>query len=1349
MKKTFLSIIACIVFFYSGSAQNDSIDSRPEFVINNGLSGPLKYFAVNHFGDIVATLSETGLVQAWDVALRAPLMSNQIIGNAWGLAISPEGNYVAVLRPDGIVMHKDSLNKNYLKVPAIYRTNEDSIVILQTLHIDIYSTKAGLQAFRTIDITRHLFNQGNWPYNRLFEYGVLTFEDINIRFTGETEVEYIDLMCAYRYNFNTDVFRLNIQPWHEPDKEPLLGLLGDSSTWNPIYFTRLRNSGDKPRRNVHRHLYSDNGRFTALTFSIQSNNSKSIEVWDISERKKVTDLPENILPNDFEFYDVLSIDNNGRYLTYKAKDKEKPNLQDTNIDPMDIIVNPKKFKEEFNKMQGYAKILVMDLSTHEVVNSASFFRISELKAGLDGGFFQICNQLLMGVESSDKKGIANIPNIIDLSGKPDDPNVNNIIYWHNYLTGQTDTFHYSGGEVKAISYNELTQSAWIMEKSDIVRILLGSNDVQLPFKQVQPSMLSANIDDFFLNIASTDGFVRIHMPTGQITDLTPLTEIGSAAYSTDGLRKVASKRGSLISINSTEVLHHKNKYIIPKIVYDQNRKKFYYIESGESGLSDGSCRLYEYENSTKNPIKIKLKPRYCISKKVLHTMGRSDAEINWVDYCSVDFTDSTFQANGLAVSIDGRWLAINTTAEIRGGLLDLIKAGLSGSDESFLNIIKPGSLFVFKKQEGNWIQQWVLEPNMMSYDFTNEINITFSPDSRYLAASTDNDKVKVWSLETGKQIKEYRLDLERGYIFSSKQKDINLSPQTPIQAAKGRKENDLIRGITFSPDGEKLAFAAKDLGIVIRFNPDDDSDFYAPIVSNYFIKKGYITCQSFNESGTIVLSGTSEGTLEAWGKKSNKFVVTLMARASTEALAIIDSNGYYMANKRSLTNCYFKEEGKLFSLGSANEYLNRPDTVLQALWPLYINETTYGDTSIILAFKEIHNKRGNFYRNKSFVNIDNKRSLLQKKWTSAPVRCAFSPNGIVKRLMIKVNGVPIWGKYGKTLTHKESVKGFVEVWVDLLPGNNSIQVSCFDEKDLESHEDQIILIGEAPAENSKPNLYLISICVDKYKDETLPDLAYSVKDGNDFTSLLENANGFYEYVFCEKFFNTTVDTSILKKIKSNLKNARIQDHIILFLSGHGFLDKKNASFWFPLPNTNFDSLNTTALRYEQLNWLFEDLTARRKAIFIDACHSGKLFDNRISMSNERVSVIPEKIQKGKKSRRKKVKGIPTGESISLSSTALMEDYFTELNNSTGTLVFAATTGDSKAQENREWANGAFTLGLIKALKESPEKTDTNQDGEISIFEWFSSSRKIVYSLTGGSQRPSVKQDSPWADFRIR
>ncbi len=138
-------------------------------------------------------------------------------------------------------------------------------------------------------------------------------------------------------------------------------------------------------------------------------------------------------------------------------------------------------------------------------------------------------------------------------------------------------------------------------------------------------------------------------------------------------------------------------------------------------------------------------------------------------------------------------------------------------------------------------------------------------------------------------------------------------------------------------------------------------------------------------------------------------------------------------------------------------------------------------------------------------------------------------------------------------------------------------------------------------------LWLLLIGVNKYQYQ-MPALRYSALDCQGLAEALAEATAGFpnKEVIIHHDFATQV--AQLETVRTSLKQivleAKLQDTILFYFSGHGVLEPNTQQAVLCLADTQKDNLITTGLGLPELLQMLGNSSAHQQIIWLDACHSG-------------------------------------------------------------------------------------------------------------------------------------------------
>ncbi|SHI83624.1 Caspase domain-containing protein [Rubritalea squalenifaciens DSM 18772] len=187
------------------------------------------------------------------------------------------------------------------------------------------------------------------------------------------------------------------------------------------------------------------------------------------------------------------------------------------------------------------------------------------------------------------------------------------------------------------------------------------------------------------------------------------------------------------------------------------------------------------------------------------------------------------------------------------------------------------------------------------------------------------------------------------------------------------------------------------------------------------------------------------------------------------------------------------------------------------------------------------------------------------------------------------------------------------------------------------------------------------------------------------------------------------------KIEMNrfLKQASSEDLIIIQLAGHGVVSSDQELYFMAHDSDMKEAF--TGLELKDFSDFLERLPPSQKAlVLLDICHAGQI---------------------GQKRR---------------GGGLTSEDAVKVLEDGTGTVVLASSTGRESSFEDKSYrgGHGAFTAALLDGLEGMADKKAGNSDGWVYLTELTSYVARAVPQMTGGAQHPIAPKMENLRDFPL-
>ncbi len=337
---------------------------------------------------------------------------------------------------------------------------------------------------------------------------------------------------------------------------------------------------------------------------------------------------------------------------------------------------------------------------------------------------------------------------------------------------------------------------------------------------------------------------------------------------------------------------------------------------------------------------------------------------------------------------------------------------------------------------------------------------------------------------------------------------------------------------------------------------------------------------------------------------------------------------------------------------------------------------------------------------------------------------SINGNRVEKTATIKIN---------KDLPGYEPVHNFFE---KLTNGENIIEIIAVTESGIESLP--IRISQNHTRASDKPNLFLLAVSVGEYQ-QGLSQLPYAVKDGRDVTSLIRDLkkDTLVNKIFIDTLFNEAADQQSISKWIQDKKDLSPSDYVILFYSGHGFLDS-NLNLRLATSFTDINVPEKRSIDYESILKEMDQLPARQKLLLIDACQSGD-FDKKSVVKN---SGAPKNDSVGN------AKGlIGKGLNSIDNSFEIMQNLFSFSEPGKGTVVISASGGTQSAFEAARYQNGYFTYALKEAM--TGGKASDDPYNRLWLNQLVKYLKLRVSEMSGGKQNPNLRISNPDLNWRIK
>ncbi|HAQ62744.1 TPA: hypothetical protein DCR49_12270 [Candidatus Delongbacteria bacterium] len=630
-----------------------------------------------------------------------------------------------------------------------------------------------------------------------------------------------------------------------------------------------------------------------------------------------------------------------------------------------------------------------------------------------------------------------------------------------------------------------------------------------------------------------------------------------------------------------------------------------------------------------------------------------------------------------------------------------IKGFSIDNNENLIIIFSPWSLSVFDLRKLYNIASMKSKSQILC--------AAISPDGKYAATSQETGEINIYSTGNLKLLGSFH--------------------------AKKDSYSKLNWSISFSEDSRMLHYGHKSFTFSLNLDNVMSQLSSTELKSEKNRKEPY----EFKSSNGRIYE-LDDGRINISNSRDSEIILTLVPLGLKDYIFITPDN-YYSISKTAINKVNFVEGLKTFSFDNFDLSYNRPDLISARLFPedkknyqifhasylkrlenLGFSEITISDKLQIPEIKIL---------NKDIpIDIDNKSFELKISASDS----LFN----LDRINIYINSVPVFGSKGYSLKDKE-IKSYVgKFLLELSDGENIISVSALNVEGAESIKENFSL--KYNGLNTKHDLYVIALGTSKYVESEY-NLEYAAKDAQDISNMFGNMKESFNKIYTMTLTDKEVTGKSVKYSKGFFKNSKPDDTVILFIAGHGMLDK-DLNYYYGAYDTNFSNPSTNGIPYSEIENLLDSIPSRNKILLIDTCHSGE-----IDKSESELKLNYSTSEGSVKSRAIKITRVQNKYLGLENSFELMKALFSDLRNSNGAIIISASGGAEYALESDKWKNGVFTYSVIEALTRN--KADLNYDENISVSELSEYVLNKVSELTQGKQKPTIRQENIINDFMLK
>jgi WD40 repeat protein len=294
---------------------------------------------------------------------------------------------------------------------------------------------------------------------------------------------------------------------------------------------------------------------------------------------------------------------------------------------------------------------------------------------------------------------------------------------------------------------------------------------------------------------------------------------------------------------------------------------------------------------------------------------------------------------------------------------------------------------------------------------------------------------------------------------------------------------------------------------------------------------------------------------------------------------------------------------------------------------------------------------------------------------------------------------------GRRLLGEAPVSGgreFRYAWDAALPSDARVVIQVVASTDAEVVDSQTVIVRHTPGSRSPARLYLVAAGVNQYRDPQIQKLDYAASNAQSIVdTFARRTRGLYgseatmlvDNQVTRPMWNV-VTAAYAERLR---QEARPDDLLVFFLSGHGVRDEETSRYYFVSADARFDDVKAQrfgdCLSFEDFA-AFSDVPCR-KLVVLDTCHSG---------------AIQQPLRQ---------------QDLKAALRALQTDVV---------FTLTASDGSQEAAEAKQRRLGRFTARLIEALEGAADQSDGQgrKDGIVTLQEAFQFVSAALASDSAGS-----------------
>lgn len=484
---------------------------------------------------------------------------------------------------------------------------------------------------------------------------------------------------------------------------------------------------------------------------------------------------------------------------------------------------------------------------------------------------------------------------------------------------------------------------------------------------------------------------------------------------------------------------------------------------------------------------------------------------------------------------------------------------------------------------------------------------------------------------------------------------------------------------------------------------------------------------TFAGNDRFLVSASWDKTVKIWDLESYELLSTfIFHNGNDDNFIVFNPEGYFFSTREAAKDVHFVKDNTIYLFEQFDAILNRPDKILES-FPGSSSQKIDLYRKLFEKRKSRENSTGQLNNNAPQLIVSTPNLDFISKGPNFNFRLEYSSGIPVTKAIVIVNGVPV-----KREEIEPTNDGYLETSVPLQSGENRIAIYIEDQNGVQSLR---YYIKKHFNSSKLTKTYVVTVGVSSFQQSEF-NLTYAAKDAKDIGSYFSKSENVHHISITDEAFTS----NNWQKLLVPLKEATIDDRILVFISTHGVLDQ-NLDYYLASNDIDFNNPSEKGISVEELERVFSSFLPVKKVIFLDACHSGELDKNDIVQQAESMTFEDDVTFRSVGTSMVNFTRLDSENSLDACKT-----IFTDLSSSSGISIISSASAVEFAREGDQWKNGVFTYCLLSGL--DSQLADGNGDGEVHIVELTNYLYENVNSLTNGKQKPSSRVQNVLNDFVI-